>query len=231
MLTNLIKVATEWDGKGNYINDSNTITASSFPFDPQLDEFKLYFLDTWFIQDNPDNINTKLKTYAKEQYINKKMRMNCWEFVLLCLCETGYITKEHIITLYNHQIQNNPEGRNSKGRIPDFFNVDDAINNPETLTPGYVFLRYRKVIDKNGNNKRQIWHAGIAVSDENMIDCLDNNVVISNYQPEYNTEDNGTLLVDPRLMCEKIINLVKIDNVPIPVNTKELHIAITNVFQ
>ena len=211
-LLKLIEVASAWNEKGQWIIDNDTIVVYDHG-KYQLNDFKLFFLDNWSTGYFEDDI--KLKTYAKNQYTTKNMAMNCWEFVLLCLYEAKYITKQHIITLYNHNLQR------EASIIPNFFCIDTAIQNPDKLVPGYIMLEYRERTD------RVIYHVGIAVSEKKYIHCLNTNVGIDDYDTKYNKPARGTLIVDPKYLCSTIINLPIIENVMF--NTADLFLAMLSL--
>lgn len=63
-----------------------------------------------------------LNKYVNDRYENKKITMNCWQFILLCLLESGYITVEHILKLYQNLAFD--EQTNKDIRIPDYFNME-----------------------------------------------------------------------------------------------------------
>lgn len=72
--------------------------------------------------------------------------MNCWQFVLLCLLESGYINGEQLKNLYLN-FDNNP---NRNKRIPDYFS-NEYSDKPE---PGDIILFQQK-------SDEIIWHVGI----------------------------------------------------------------------
>ena len=90
-----------------------------------------------------------LLTYSSNRYREKTLAMNCWQFVLLCLLESGYINREQLITLYLNYDNNS----NRDKRIPDYFS-NEYSDNPE---PGDIILFQRK---RDGI----IWHVAILLA-------------------------------------------------------------------
>ncbi len=207
----LVKVASSWAGHGRYITDNETIIAHNYPGSPpyQFDDFKLFFLSNWTTDD--PRLDETLKTYARRQYTNKTMSMNCWEFLLLCLHEAGYVTASHIVTLYNHAL------KRKGSRIPEFFNLDLSKKNPDQLVKGHIILYYKK---------SKIWHVGIAISETEYIHCMGIGVSLSTYHPKYNTDEDGIYLVEPSLMCVDIVNLPVIETTMSITDKQELEHAI-----
>jgi hypothetical protein len=203
-LKNLISIAKSWIGKGNYIQDSNSIISSNYPhFPPYLfADFKILFVDNWSID---EALEHRLKQYSLQKYKNMTLRMNCWEFALLCLYESGYITNVDIAKLYNHH--HNSLRFSKLGRIPDFFNLTEVARNPDTLVPGHIILYYRTI-----NNKVLIWHASIAISTTEMVSCIGTGVVISKSEHRLTVEE-GIYMVDPHKMLEHIVALPPIKSV------------------
>jgi len=148
----LLKVANQWIGHGTYVRDEKDISLivwnenwkkTSDEFIPN--DFIIVF--TNYGQFEPvKKLYDFLLTYSSKRYLEKTLTMNCWQFVLLCLLESGYINGEQLKTLY-FNFDNNP---NRDKRIPDYFS-NEYSDNP---IPGDIIL-FKKKIDGI------IWHVAI----------------------------------------------------------------------
>jgi hypothetical protein len=148
----LLRVANEWIGHGTYIREDNNISLivvneswqkKSDTYIPN--DFIIVF--TNYGQFEPvKELYDNLFTYSSNRYVEKTLSMNCWQFVFLCLLESGYINGEQLKILYKN-FDNNP---NSNKRMRDYFS-NEYSDKPE---PGDIILFQRKSV-------RIIWHIGI----------------------------------------------------------------------
>jgi hypothetical protein len=151
----LLRVANEWIGHGTYARDENNISliieneyAQSNSDEYIPNDFIIVF--TNYGQFEPvKELYDFLLTYSSKRYEEKTLTMNCWQFVLLCLLESGYINREQLKKLYLNY-DNNP---NSDRRIPDYFS-NEYSDNPE---PGDIILFKQK-------SDGIIWHVAILLA-------------------------------------------------------------------
>ena len=151
----LLRVANEWIGHGTYARDENDISliiendyAQSNSDEYIPNDFIIVF--TNYGQFEPvKELYDFLLTYSSNRYREKTLAMNCWQFVILCLLESGYINREQLITLYLNYDNNS----NRDKRIPDYFS-NEYSDNPE---PGDIILFQRK---RDGI----IWHVAILLA-------------------------------------------------------------------
>ena len=148
----LLKVANEWIGHGTYIREDNNISLiveneswqkKSDTYIPN--DFIIVFTNYGQFE-SVRELYDFLFAYSSNRYKEKTLAMNCWQFVFLCLLNSGYINKEQLKKLYKN-FDNNP---NSNKRMRDYFSKEYSVN-PE---PGDIILFQRK---RDGI----IWHIGI----------------------------------------------------------------------
>ncbi len=151
----LLRVANEWIDKGTYIRENNNIPlivvneSSQNKSDQYIpNDFIIVF--TNYGQFKPvRELYDFLFAYSSNRYKEKTLAMNCWQFVLLCLLESGYINEKQLKTLYLN-FDNNP---NSNKRMPDYFS-NEYSDKPE---PGDIILFQRK-------SDGIIWHIAILLA-------------------------------------------------------------------
>jgi len=94
----LLRVANEWIGHGTYVKDNNNISLIIWneSWQKESDEYipnDFIIVFTNYGQfENVKELYDFLLTYSSNRYREKTLVMNCWQFVLLCLLESGYIT-------------------------------------------------------------------------------------------------------------------------------------------
>ena len=148
----LLRVANEWIGHGTYVKDNNNISLIIWneSWQKKSDEYipnDFIIVFTNYGQfENVKELYDFLLTYSSNRYLEKTLTMNCWQFVLLCLLESGYINKKQLETLYLNYDNNS----NKNKRIPDYFS-NEYSDNPE---PGDIILFQKK-------KDRIIWHVAI----------------------------------------------------------------------
>ena len=151
----LLRVANEWIGHGTYARDDYNISLiiendyAQSNFDEYIpNDFIIVF--TNYGQFEPvKELYDFLLTYSSNRYREKTLAMNCWQFVLLCLLESGYINEEQLTRLYLNYDNNS----NRNKRIPDYFS-NEYSDNPE---PGDIILFQQK---RDGI----IWHVAILLA-------------------------------------------------------------------
>jgi hypothetical protein len=150
----LLKVANEWIDKGTYIRENKNINliVENESWQKKSDRFipnDFIIVFTNYGQFEPvRELYDFLFAYSSNRYKEKTLSMNCWQFVLLCLLESGYINGEQLKKLYLN-FDNNPN-RNRNKRIPDYFS-NEYSDKPER---GDIILFKRK-------SDGIIWHIGI----------------------------------------------------------------------
>jgi hypothetical protein len=148
----LLRVANEWIGHGTYIIENNNISliVENESWQKKSDTYipnDFIIVFTNYGQFEPvRELYDFLFAYSSNRYKEKTLSMNCWQFVFLCLLESGYINEEQLKKLYLN-FDNNPN-RNKKMR--DYFSKEYSVN-PE---PGDIILFQRK-------SDKTIWHIGI----------------------------------------------------------------------
>ena len=109
-----------------------------------------------------------VEIFARESH--KSMGMNCWQFVLICLMQSGFLTLEDLKQLYAHAASN------PKNRIPDFMHGNTNHTLVDAFQAGDVLFFLKDKV---------IWHQAIAVSTSEYVHCLGENVARSSFQPTY----------------------------------------------
>jgi hypothetical protein len=130
--------------------------------------------------------------------------MNCWQFVLLCLLESGYLTEKQIAILYLHYMNSPIKDK----RITDYFGRNYSVKGE----PGDIILFKRK--DGLGT----IWHIGILTNIEEetiqYIDMLGYSVNITTERKDKIPDE--LLFITTENLIEPIIKLesIRIDIQP-----------------
>jgi hypothetical protein len=198
----LLRVANEWIGHGTYARDDNDISliiendyAQSNSDEYIPNDFIIVF--TNYGQFEPvKELYDFLLTYSSNRYREKTLAMNCWQFVLLCLLESGYINREQLITLYLNYDNNS----NRDKRIPDYFS-NEYSDKPE---PGDIILF-------QGKSDGIIWHVAIlsainiedGIIDYDVIEIL--GAKVSKHKIIYNEEySNNLLFIKPEYLLKPI---------------------------
>lgn len=166
----LLRVANEWIGHGTYTRDDNDISliikndcAQSNSDEYIPNDFIIVFTNYGQFEQVKE-LYDFLLTYSSNRYREKTLAMNCWQFVLLCLLESGYINREQLITLYLNYDNNS----NGDKRIPDYFS-NEYSDKPETAEPGDIILFQRKI-------DGIIWHVAILLAiniEDGVIDYIE----------------------------------------------------------
>lgn len=164
----LVKVTNAWLGKGEYITESFKLLTTSITYvthninENALNDFIIKFTE----YDNLPKELEFLHEYVNKQYIEKKIRMNCWQFVLICLLEAGLLTEDDIISLYkyyynNHNLEQSKRFSDyfelpSKQSITDYFNG----NAKTPIRQGDIILFYNDPLSTNPI----LWHVAICTA-------------------------------------------------------------------
>jgi hypothetical protein len=141
----LSEIAKKWIDKGTYVIGDEYII-STLLGDTLMNYFMILFAD-W---NNIFNGNLHgIKKLALKKYEDKTLSFNCWQFVLLCMMESGLITAENIKNFYR-VVMNSTEKR-----VPLYFMKDDTELLPydDKINLGDI------VLVKNSQNV--IYHIGI----------------------------------------------------------------------
>ena len=148
----LSNIAIGWIGKGTYVIGDEYIVSN--PLGGFLMNYFMILFADWgnIFGDNLHGI----KELAREKYKDKTLSFNCWQFVLLCMMESGLITEENIKNFYMF-VMNSAEKR-----VPLYFMEDEKELLPydDKINLGDIIL------EKNSENV--IHHAGIYTG-ENMV--------------------------------------------------------------
>jgi hypothetical protein len=196
----LLRVANEWIGHGTYARDENNISliiendyAQSNSDEYIPNDFIIVFTNYGQFE-TVKELYDFLLIYSSNRYREKTLAMNCWQFVLLCLLESGYIDREQLITLYLNYDNNS----NRDKRIPDYFS-NEYSDNPE---PGDIILFQRK-------SDGIIWHVAILIAINiedgiikyDIIHILDENVSKIKYNEEH---PDNLLFIKPENLLKPI---------------------------
>jgi len=183
----LLRVANEWIEHGTYARDENNISliinndyAKSNSDEYIPNDFIIVFTNYGQFE-SVKELYDFLFAYSINRYREKTLTMNCWQFVLLCLLESGYINGEQLKTLYLNY-DNNP---NKNRRIPDYFS-NEYSDNPE---PGDIILFQQKI-------DGIIWHVAILLAiniEDSVIEYLEilgekvskSNIIYNEEYPDY----------------------------------------------
>jgi len=195
----LLKAAESWIGRGTYVkekgthmdmfikdNNAQTDTEEFIPAD-----FLIRFAN-YGQYATVDKLYKILYEYCDSRYKSKSLAMNCWQFVLLCLLESQYLTEEQIQVLYLHYMHNPDKEK----RLPDYFGDEYS----DTGVPGDIILF------KRDNGKGHIWHIGILKTiDSEYIEYIEMlgllvNVVKTEYPPRLSDNNLSTYRFQPDKM-------------------------------
>ena len=148
-----LQAARSWVGKGTYVMEGtdmqmiiNNDSALTYEDEYIPPDFLIKFANYGQYK-SVDKLYLLLSKYSESRYEDKSFAMNCWQFVLLCLLESKYLTEKQIAMLYMH-FMNNPI---KDKRIPDYFGREYS----DVGEPGDIILFKKK--DGLGT----IWHTGI----------------------------------------------------------------------
>jgi hypothetical protein len=159
----LCKVSLGWKGLGGYIEDTEdgSVVVSNYPGLPSfvLNDFML------LIAAPPEGVSDGtwrfLVCRAKLRLNSKTLTMNCWQFVLLCMVQSGFLSFLDVSRLYQLCTM-------SHVRIPERMCSDERH---DSVVEGDILFFW--------NIKHVCWHMGISVSDNRYIHCLGENVALS----------------------------------------------------
>jgi hypothetical protein len=131
-VSHLIDIARGWVNNGQYITCDG--------LNPFIDNYPgPYVVSDFMILHQDYHIPVEysfVKNLSQLAYKNKQMRMNCWQFILLCMKEAGLITKDDIQNLYHVNEHCSDE------RIPNFFiDQNKTVIKNAPLTGDIVFFR------------------------------------------------------------------------------------------
>ena len=166
--TKLRRFITNWESKGNYCTDGNTVVVSDLRRGSLICDFMALLLDPAGPADrtSPTDINwpavrTYLYNRAHTRLITKcEFYMNGWQFVLIYLHDCHGLTFADMLAIYTHLP--------GDGRVPDFFRGAEHT----TRQPGCVVCYVNKV--------NVVWHTEIVVDDDTDIGiCANSRVVIT----------------------------------------------------
>lgn len=155
----LMEVANAWIGHGTYVLEKNKMIVENQDTKTSDDEYIPYDFLIRFANYGQFNSETVkdlyhriLHSYSDARYADKSLAMNCWQFVLICLLESGYIDEALLKILY-HNYDSNPL---KDTRLPDYFGKTYSSH----PVPGDIILFQRK---QNGS----IWHVAILTAIKN----------------------------------------------------------------
>ena len=153
-----LKAAEGWIDKGTYVLESTNMSMI-IDNDSSLKDEDQYIPADFLIRfanygqyKSVDKLYKFLYNYCDNRYKYKSFSMNCWQFVLLCLLESEYLTEQQIAILYLHYMNSPIKNK----RIPDYFGRTYS----DKGEPGDIILFKRK--DGLGT----IWHIGILTNTE-----------------------------------------------------------------
>ena len=169
----LDKVASQWINKGHYVQEAHNnydVMIDNYPSLPpyEVNDFMV------LISEEPDNTWPGLWKFLHERATKrlkeKQLGMNCWQFVLICLMQSGFLTLEDLKWLYAHAASK------PQNRIPDFMHGTTKRTLAHAFQAGDVLFFLKDKV---------IWHQAIAVSTSEYVHCLGENVARSSFQPTY----------------------------------------------
>lgn len=180
----LLKIANEWVGYGNYSTEApqHKFMLGDIYDDAKIPEFMILFAnyENIYADQLPSNLYTFFKRLSDKNFSNKNLTINCWQFILLCLLLSEYITVENIMILYQNLAYSIDIDKHKNARIPDFFGSEFE----ENPTNGNIIL-YKNKFDV-------VWHVGILEIKDGeyySIDILSDGVSKTKHTPknEYDT--------------------------------------------
>lgn len=149
----LLEIANKWVGKGNYSTEApqDKFMLGDIFDDEKIPEFMILFANYENIYEEqlPSNLYKFFKTMSDNNFKTQNLTINCWQFILLCLLLSGYITNENIMILYQNLAYSVDIDKNKNARIPDFLGSEFE----ENPTNGNIIL-YK-------NKFGVVWHLGI----------------------------------------------------------------------
>ena len=177
---------------GEYVTEGKGFIVSNYPSSPTylLNDFKVLF-SNWSPVESPQH--QLLQNEAKKNYLAKKLKMNCWQFVLLVLLETKMITKENIENLYYHK---------DMGRWDRWVHLWREHSHSGNPKIGDIALLSKE--------DKIIWHAAVvtSISPLKLTDMLNSPVSEKEYRA-HSTE--SLLFLSPSIAAQAIRTLEKGD--------------------
>jgi hypothetical protein len=201
----LLRIASKWIGHGTYVVETeDMIVKNNYPKSPDDEyipyDFLILFTNYGQFDSEPvKDLYKFLHSYSAAKYADKSLAMNCWQFVLLCLLEAGYIDETHLKILYHNYVSSPVR---DKG-LPEYFGK--MYSTPPV--PGDIVVFKRKL----GGN---IWHIAILatitrVGDTNKYECIEmlgDKVYKSEYTEQEQDWDN-LLFITPENFIEPVLSL------------------------
>jgi hypothetical protein len=168
-LRRLVDAAKHWEGKGHYVQEGADCSAivSNYPNQPayEINDFMLLIAMSE-PKRAPTGVWAFLKQRALVRQASMQLSMNCWQFVLVCLLDSGLLDLTHLAKLYTL-------ASSTKKRIPDLMrDTREPLVSSAIASAGDVLFFFHPFDSK-------VYHMAIAVSGQEYIHCLGDHVHIS----------------------------------------------------